>query len=329
MPQDTAARKDRDANVNVDKGKHGGDANDKQNPDFWTRGLQLPCGVILHGMQKRAEFKALSDEDKISKLMAFVFDKSNYTGNGAIDRYVNMVRHMVPMELPEVEDEFDYNVLMSSNEIGFRGLGGLFRKGEYDAKRKFNPTQGLFQNIALRSASEWQQITNGESDKLRRMDRRAFEELVRNQSLAEFDDFAESAGRSLDDACDVITAKMFREWDKMYEGDKAFGPLLWREYWADFGDMVIANAEANTDASDILEDLAMYNVVMVSFGGKKLYTYLTENRVYNGQQVIVETEDGNRILDVIHSGTKSWCDLQRYAAENDFTEFKWAVPVAG
>ena len=139
---------------------------------------------------------------------------------------------------------FDFHQLMFNPEESRRGISGLIRYGnkpvEYIDGRSFRPDEGLFNAIAGRMAQDRAVYYNDSSVSLNH-ESGDFEQDWRCSALAEIRDFAESYGKTLEDAYDVVTWQMFAYIDKQYatmDGKLDFiRDNLWQAYWLIFGGM--------------------------------------------------------------------------------------------
>ena len=166
-----------------------------------------------------------------------------YTGTlgDLVDRSYKIV------DLPE--KAFDFRKLMFSKEIGFRGMSGLVRRGSnFVPELNYRIDQGLFNSIARRAARDWKMIYSEETgSQARNMSQREYETMIRVNALSEIEAFANACGKTLRDAYDVITWKMFDCVDREYADLELVRDKLWSTYWIVFGSMAREAARMNAD----------------------------------------------------------------------------------
>ena len=129
----------------------------------------------------------------------------------SVDR--SLVLHAVP------EEAFDFRVLMYNTEESRRGLSGLWRKGSlghvYLDGEWIIPDEGLFNSLSrrlYRQFKEW----NFDSSRKDTEDM-SFFDIWRENALCEIERFAESMGRTLEDAYDVVTWQLFKYADQEFK----------------------------------------------------------------------------------------------------------------
>jgi len=161
----------------------------------------------------------------------------------------NIDRSTKLYDAPDADDKFDVRWLMLSPEKSRRGLSGLISQGvmplvEVDGE-KLRPDQGLFDAIARRMDKDRAEYSRDDSRK--DMEDTSFEDAWRTTCLAEIQAFAESMGKTLEDAYDVITWQMFTFIDKQYtlmdHSMDFIRDRMWSAYWTIFGGMAEEAAE--------------------------------------------------------------------------------------
>lgn len=99
-----------------------------------------------------------------------------------------------------------------------------------------------------------------------------------------------------------------------------------------FAEDILDNVKTNL-LNPEKEQQMVRNVVMVQLDetgmNKTLYTYITEERMYNGQMVVCPTPKGDKVCEVIHSGTRTVEALEAYRQQQHFDAYKVARPYAG
>lgn len=137
-------------------------------------------------------------------------------------------------------------------------------------------------------------------------------------------------GADTDEICDKILIWALRPrtsdtYDKdgslVVKGEKKVNPLQLDFFFDVFGKLLIERAERINP---------LRNVVMVQFKpGEDPYTYLTEELLKKGDQVVVTNARGERqILDVIAAGQRRQNRLDAYAKRKNFTSYAWAEKYA-
>lgn len=98
-----------------------------------------------------------------------------------------------------------------------------------------------------------------------------------------------------------------------------------------FAEDILDNVKTNL-LNPEKEQQMVRNVVMVQLDetgrSETLYTYITEERMYNGQMVVCPTPKGDKVCKVIHSGTRTVEALEAYRQQQHFDAYKVAKPYA-
>lgn len=163
-----------------------------------------------------------SVEKKRATLDSMVKNIDEKFAVGTLNRYFALLaksvdRSLVLRDAPE--EEFDFRVLMYNAEESRRGLSGLWRKGAlgrvYVDGEWIVPDEGLFNSLSrrlYRQFKEW----NFDSSRKDTEDK-SFFDLWRENALNEIEAFAESMGRTLEDAYDVVTWQLFKYADSEFK----------------------------------------------------------------------------------------------------------------
>lgn len=260
------------ANVLVDASKHGGatitepkaSANSKFMAQPWAKDYR---DAVLSKLDTAGKTKKQIDEElleKRAKLDAMCqyheLDREQMK-IGTLNKMFTLFCRDIDRSL-EIKDapdkEFDFHEIMFDPEESYRGMQGLIRKGSMGKILVdgfwIRPDQGLFDSIARRierDRKDWR-----DSDRKDKEDT-SFEETWRINALAEIQAFAESFGKTLQDAYDVITWQMFKYIDKIYATMDGSGDYvrdnLWKAYWMIFGGMA-AEAASHGEIIEEIED---------------------------------------------------------------------------
>lgn len=232
------------ANVLVDASKHGGATiNEPVESSRCSKMLQ-PCAKTYRDAVDDGKTK----EELDALTVGYKSDLMKSTLNRLFAMYAKyMDRSLTVHDAPSFE--FDFHKIMFDSTEEMRGLVGLTRKGRTRAHDENGNIvyvdQGLFESLARRIDSDRASWEIDRKDK----DDTSFEDSWRVNALAEIEEFANGCGRTLKDAYDVITYKMFRYCDASYQTmDGSMDWLrnqLWRAYVLVFGGMMVEAAEEN------------------------------------------------------------------------------------
>ena len=250
----TEVRNVRDVQNAVDSGKHEtAEVNDNKQ-DAWLRGMKQSDAVIL----RQARDLRDSDGNKVNDIddLIALIKQLKYDGNGAIDRYMRMLRGMVSIDLPAewFEGEFESScIFFNTEDCGSRtGIRGLWREGDYDKDLKFAPNEGLFNGISRRYRDEWKQLVAGEDNAMKRMSKHDFDELCKKQALDEIEELVNTFGCSLKEAHDVVARRILElrpdpktKANTTNEGRARWNRTLWDSFWNIFGEMTIEAVKQN------------------------------------------------------------------------------------
>lgn len=214
------------ANVLVDASKHGSEK------------FVVPEFVSALSQQKIPKFSGQAKDNKKPTAGQSYSEKASPeygTGNG--DMFANYVKEHTETTLQIIGlkqmKKFNAAQIMFNPKPGYRGLAGLTRYGKYDKVLGYAPDAGLFQNICLRTAAEWNSLKATEEG---RTSQKEYEHWAREQAQSEIRKFAEDRGATLEDAYDVIVSWVFNYAntipaleDTMHEGlRKIFGDFMVR-----------------------------------------------------------------------------------------------------
>lgn len=263
------------ANVLVDSGKHGGDVASEPEESAASRYFLQPWAKTYRdAVENKHFFKVYyKDELKKSKFRFFEFEKDANEFAAQIEgKVVNNLNELASLNdkmerhcagtlnqvfwhyaeqidrstaingVPSKAFDVKYLMFNPADETS-RTMTGLFRAGKMPYTsldgRTLRPDQGLFDSIARRF-DEAMAIYNADEDIKDREDT-SFIDVYRANALAEIETFAESYGKTLEDAYDVITFGMFTKIDARYATTDGhldwLRDQMWRAYWAIFGGM--------------------------------------------------------------------------------------------
>lgn len=260
------------ANVLVDASKHGGatitepkaSANSKFMAQPWAkdyRDAALNKLDTAGKTKKQIDEKLLAKRAKLDAMCQYCELDREQMKIGTLNKMFTLFCRDIDRSL-EIKDapdkEFDFHEIMFNPEESYRGMQGLIRKGSMGKILVdgfwIRPDQGLFDSIARRierDRKDWR-----DSDRKDKEDT-SFEETWRINALAEIQAFAESFGKTLQDAYDVITWQMFKYIDKIYATMDGSGDYvrdnLWKAYWMIFGGMA-AEAASHGEIIEEIED---------------------------------------------------------------------------
>lgn len=263
------------ANNQVDAGKHGAKTYEvlasipektHKNRKEGYEPLQ-PAAKMYRDLHD-AEAKALAEggsRDNLDKLA--VSSKNAY---GSLDIYFNVLCNEVDRKY-HIDDlpkgELSVDDLLYDTSIGYRGMTGLCRKGEiYVAELGYRVDEGLAQSIFRRTARDYELISNeNPDDSERNISDDTFNAKCRALSLAEFANFAEACGATINDVFDIVTRWVFTQAESVYRNDgttrgKAMDVLfdqVNRGYWLIFGGMLKDRVEELTSLENSID---MHNI---------------------------------------------------------------------
>lgn len=227
-------------NVLVDASKHGGAEIKEPAESAMSSNMLQPWAKSYRDavfakcsreeLDERADFNKLNKKHMVSTLNRLF---AVYAHD--IDRSTKIY------DLPDAE--FDVHKLMYNADETMRGLVGLIRRGDARVIKidgdTCHPDQGLFDSLARRV--EHDRLIYMSDDSRKDGEDTSFEDAWRANALAEIEAFAVSMGKTLQDAYDVITFRMFRDIDNQYatmDGKYDFlRDALWKAYWLIFGGM--------------------------------------------------------------------------------------------
>ena len=225
-------------NVLVDASKHGG-MEVKRPKEFNKSGSMVQPLAVQYRKTVNGDF---TDEEKAEKCQALINEgKAVSHPAGTLDKLFSVyAKKMYTGELiNDVQDDFDFHNLMFDPEEGLRGLTGLISFGKQTFVKvdgeTIRPDQGCFNAIANRLAALERQKLKAESykDKTDKSYRKDF----RVNALAEIEAFANAAGKTLEDAYDVITLRLFGSRTNKNDKYAFLSDRLWKAYWTVFGGM--------------------------------------------------------------------------------------------
>ena len=172
--------------------------------------------------------------------------KCVYTGS-FLDMYSKTVKETVPeiLTVNGLEDEiFDVTRMMVDPHRKIGKLTGLAKKGLYNPETKKFDNCGVFQDIAFRHSSEWNQIVKDENFKTHGYE---WEQAVAEAARKEIKEWARSqvgndmSDEELEDACfDIITRNVF-----MCDMSEGMDTVIKKEYWRTFGDKCVKVLQKN------------------------------------------------------------------------------------
>lgn len=225
-------------NVLVDASKHGGMEVNRPKEFNKSASMVQPLAVqyrkTVNGNftneEKKEKCQALIGEGQAASHPAGTLDKlfSVYAKKMYAGDFIN-----------DVEDDFDFHKLMFNPEEGVRGLSGLITFGKQSFVKlegeTIRPDQGCFNAIANRFAAIERSRLKIDSNR-EKMDK-TYRKDFRVNALAEIEAFANAAGRTLEDAYDVITLRLFGSRTNRNDKYAFLSDRLWKAYWTVFGGM--------------------------------------------------------------------------------------------
>ena len=225
-------------NVLVDASKHGG-MEVKRPKEFNKSGSMIQPLAVQYRKTVNGDF---TDEEKAENCQALVNEgKAVSHPAGTLDKLFSVyAKKMYTGELiNDVEDDFDFHNLMFDPEEGVRGLTGLIGFGKQTLVKvdgeTIRPDQGCFNSIANRLAAIERGRLKIDSNR-EKMDK-SYRKDFRVNALAEIEAFANAAGRTLEDAYDVITLRLFGSRTNKNDKYAFLSDRLWKAYWTVFGGM--------------------------------------------------------------------------------------------
>lgn len=261
-------------NVLVDASKHGG--MEVKRPKEFTKAMSMLQPLAVQ--YRKTISDAMTDEEKAKK-RADIINEGRETTHpaGTLDKlfvaYANKIE--IKKIVNDVDEDFDFHKLMFNPDESLRGLTGLIAFGKQPLVKvegeTIRPDQGCFNSLANRFCKMIKQkLTEDRKDKCDK----AYKDDFRVNALAEIEAFANAAGRTLEDAYDVITMRMFGMRTNTKERYAFLSNRLWKAYWAVFGGMAeraamryeknrfdysnvmdIDECEDEEDADDIVNDI--------------------------------------------------------------------------
>ena len=218
---------------------------------FWTD-ERYTCSKF-RGVVYKSEY----NPEKHGEIKEIRPPRCAYSGS-FLDMYSKKIKENIPetLEIEGLDDQiFDFTLMMIDMHRKVGNFVGLSKKGVYDPETNTFKECGLFQDIAFRHSSQWNELIGNASFFANRQEweeetGRAARKEILDWAYAQYPDIKRSPSMDerIDDACyDIILRNIFTS--KMSEGmDKVIKQAFWRIY----GDKAVENLKSrlHPDLSD-------------------------------------------------------------------------------
>ena len=227
-------------NVLIDAAKHGSVKIEKPDKVKNLNYVSLPLFAMY--AKADADHPAGSDywlKERVTSTGVELPPRCAYSGS-FLDMYSKKIKENIPetLEIEGLGDQiFDFTLMMINIHRKVGNFVGLSKKGVYDPETNTFKDCGLFQDIAFRHSSQWNELIGNTSFFANRQEweeetgRTARKEIL-DWAYAQYPDLERSPSMDerIDDACyDIILRNIFTS--KMSEGmDKVVKQAFWRIY---------------------------------------------------------------------------------------------------